>query len=287
MKLAIIGTGLIGGSLAIALKNNGFVSEVIGVDANPDHAQEALSIGFIDRVEPLEKACVDADLVVLAIPVNAICKVLPKVLDHIGQNTVVADMGSTKAAICKTVDEHPRRSNFVATHPIAGTENTGPSAAIPDLYRNKLTIICEAEKSSDAALDTIKKMYDALSMRIIQMGPDAHDLHIAYVSHLSHISSFTLGLTVLKIEKDEKSIFNMAGSGFASTVRLAKSSPEMWAPIFDQNADNVSKALGAYIDNLIEFKKLIDDHQQEQTKKLMQKANDIRRILNGIELAKV
>ena len=280
MNITIIGVGLIGGSLAMKLK--GFQTKIIGVEINKTHAEEALKLGLVDEILLLDDAVKISDLVILAIPVDVSREILPHILDITGNNTIVIDMGSTKRGICDKVREHPQRKNFVASHPIAGTENSGPSAAVSNLFTNKITIICEKELCSGLALELAKKMYCLLDMEIVYMNPDEHDRHIAYVSHLSHISSFALGLTVLEIEKNEESIFNMAGSGFASTARLAKSSPAMWAPIFEQNAQSISLALGAYIDNLKTFKELIDENERDKTQQLMSDANDIRRILDGI-----
>lgn len=280
MKVAIVGTGLIGGSLALALKKAAFASKIIGVDQNPEHLEKASSLKIIDETATLQEACKLADMVILTIPVDAISVVLPEVLDFIPENTTVVDMGSTKEKICASVAKHSKRSCFVAAHPIAGTENTGPEAAIIDLFTHKKTIICEKEKSNQKALEQTEKLFHILEMSIEYMTAKDHDLHIAYVSHLSHISSFTLGLTVLEKEKNEKLIFNMAGSGFASTVRLAKSSPEMWAPIFDQNKENISDALGTYIENLQAFKDAIDSNDRQKTQTLMEQANAIRKVLD-------
>lgn len=279
MTITIIGIGLIGGSLALALR--GFQTHIIGVDNNEAHIKQALDLQIIDEALSYQKAVELADLVLLAIPVDAARRLLPDVLNRINTDTVVCDMGSTKQGICEAVRKHPHRSNYVASHPIAGTEHSGPKAAFPQLFNNKVTIICERERSADFALATIEKMYKILNMNIINMGAEEHDRHIAYVSHLSHISSFSLGATVLAIEKDEANIFNMAGSGFASTVRLAKSSPQMWGPILLQNKTHISNALQAYIENLQYFKQLIDDGDIEKLMQLMTEANDIRRILKG------
>lgn len=281
MKVAIVGTGLIGGSLALALKKNGFASQIIGVDQNPDHLEKALSLKIIDKRATLQEACTLADVIILTIPVDAISAALSQVLDLIPDSTIVIDMGSTKEKICASVEKHARRNCFVAAHPIAGTENTGPEAAIVDLFQNKKTIICESERSNPKALERAEQIFHSLEMSIEYMAAKDHDLHIAYVSHLSHISSFTLGLTVLEKEKNEKLIFNMAGSGFASTVRLAKSSPEMWAPIFDQNKENISNALGTYIQNLQAFKEAIDNNDLQKTKTMMKQANGIRKIIHN------
>ncbi len=281
MNITIVGVGLIGGSIAMKLK--GFQTKIIGVDINKQHADEAVKLGLVDAILPLEEAVKISDLVVVCIPVDASCKILPLILDNVGYSTVVVDMGSTKVSVCNAIRNHPNRKNLVASHPIAGTENSGPSAAIPTLFDNKVSIICEQELSSASALDLITHLYCLLKMRIIYMDPESHDRHIAFVSHLSHITSFALGLTVLEIEKNEENIFNMAGSGFASTARLAKSSPEMWAPIFHQNAENISMALEAYITNLKRFKDMIDSRDSLGTFNLMKEANDIRRILEGIK----
>lgn len=267
--------------MALKLREQGIAERVIGVDKSKEHLKEAMSRGVIDESADLNDAVKASGLVIIAIPVNIAPEMLLNVLDIIEPNTFVMDVGSTKEGICAKVSNHTNRRNYVATHPIAGTENTGPSAAFPDLFTDKVNIICDKEKSSKEALDTVKKVYAALSMRIIYMDSTEHDLHIAYVSHLSHISSFTLGLTVLEIEKNEKNIFNMAGSGFASTVRLAKSSPDMWAPIFEQNANNISDALGVYIEKLKLFKSVIDSHDMKKAHELIEQANDIRRILKS------
>lgn len=281
MNITIIGIGLIGGSLALSLK--GFQTQIIGVDTNSKHCNQAIEIGLVDEILPLEEAVPKSHLIILAIPVDAARKLLPYILDNISDNTVVTDMGSTKSGICETVRKHRNRKNYVAAHPIAGTENSGPKAAFSSLYKGKTTIICEKERSADFALAMVEKMFKILEMNVIYMNPVEHDRHIAYVSHLSHITSFVLGLTVLDIEKDEKKIFDMAGSGFASTVRLAKSSPDMWAPIFAQNSKSISHALDAYIEKLQDFKQMIDNQKSERTYKLMEEANDIRRILDGIK----
>ncbi|MEN9444258.1 MAG: hypothetical protein RIS47_1148 [Bacteroidota bacterium] len=280
MNITIIGVGLIGGSVALGLK--GFQTHIIGVDANPKHVQTALKLGIIDEANDLDTAVSKSDLIIMAIPVDAARKLLPYILNHMPANCTLTDMGSTKSGICQVAAEHPRRGAYVAAHPMAGTENSGPEAAIHGLFTHKKTVICERELSHSDSLDVVLKMYEILQMNILYMSPEDHDRHIAYVSHISHISSFTLGLTVLEIEKDEERIFDMASTGFASTVRLAKSSPDMWAPIFKQNAPQLSTALDAYIKNLQLFKELIEEGNIDEIRKLMTQANDIRRILDGI-----
>ena len=281
MIVTIIGLGLIGGSLAIEIRNHKIANKIIGVDTSIKNVKDALSMGLVDEILDLDKAISDTDLIIVAIPVDQTKLLLPEVLDKIGRNTVVMDVGSTKEGICQIVEMHRSRDNFVATHPIAGTENYGPLAAISGLFREKLSIICDPEKSSDFALEKVEFLYREIGMKIIYMKSKEHDLHAAYVSHLSHISSFTLGMTVLEIEKDEKTIFELAGSGFESTVRLAKSSPDMWAPIFEQNSEHLSQALDAYIKNLKSFKKLIDEKETDKIYAVIKEANEIRRILEN------
>ena len=283
MKIGIIGLGLIGGSLAISLRKRKFANYFYGFDINNDHGDQAKKIGFIDAFVDLDTLIAKSDLIVVAIPVDKARKLVHSILDKIGKEKIVVDMGSTKSGICGEVKNHPKRKQFVASHPIAGTENSGPTAAIDNLYDTKITIICDRELSDPSAVSLIEKMYECLKMRIIYMNSEEHDRHIAYVSHLSHITSFMLGKTVLEIEKDEKSIFDMAGSGFESTVRLAKSSPAMWAPILEQNKKYLSVALDAYIKNLNEFKKFIEEGETYNTYKMMSEVNEIRRVLTGIK----
>jgi prephenate dehydrogenase len=281
MKATIVGLGLIGGSFALGLRKSGLASELTGVDRNADHAAEAVELGLVDNVLSEDEALAQADLVVLAIPVNALNAFLPYVLDTIKHSAVVIDAGSTKSSICKVIASHPKRGQFVASHPIAGTENSGPAAAFHGLFKDKTNIICEAGKSSVQALAMATKIFNALEMKTIFMEAEEHDRHVAYVSHLSHVSSFLLGQTVLDIEKDEKNIFDLAGSGFASTVRLAKSSPDMWAPIFEQNAEYLSQALQEYIMHLQRFHYHLMKHDTKELHSIMSKANEIRRVLDN------
>jgi prephenate dehydrogenase len=284
MKTAIIGLGLIGGSMAIDLRKAGLATHILGVDNNPDHGARALKIGLVDEISNLEEAVLQADLVITAIPVNAIKSVLFRVLDHISDSAVVIDTGSTKSMICKAIEKHSRRSQFVAAHPLAGTENSGPDAAFSGLFWQKTNIICEKDRSSKNALKAADDIFKALQMRTIFMDPVEHDKHVAYVSHLSHVSAFLLGQTVLDIEKDEKNIFNLAGSGFASTVRLAKSSPDMWAPIFEQNAEYLSQALLEYIMHLQKFQYHLMKRDVNELHKIMTSANHIRTVLEGLDV---
>jgi prephenate dehydrogenase len=284
MKTAIIGLGLIGGSMAIDLRRNGLSTTLTGVDNDETNASRALELNLVDTIASLDDALADADLVIIAIPVNALSKLLPNVLDKVRPEAVVIDAGSTKGSICRAVARHEKRSVFVASHPIAGTENSGPDAAFSGLFVNKTNIICEKELSSRQALATAQRVFDALGLNTIFMEAEEHDKHVAYVSHLSHVSSFLLGQTVLDIEKDEKNIFALAGSGFASTVRLAKSSPAMWAPIFEQNLDYLSQALQEYIMHLQKFHYYLVKKDTNELHRIMSNANEIRRVLDGLEL---
>lgn len=278
----IIGVGLIGGSFALDIKKKNPLTTVYGIDNNNEHLEEAIKLGIVDAVadyNDLKKA----NLVIVAIPVDATIEVLPMVLNQIPDEAIVFDVGSTKEDICLKVKNHPKRRNFLAAHPIAGTEFSGPSAAIEGLYKNKTNIICEVEDTAFKLQEKALKLFSDLGMRIRYMNPKAHDKHIAYVSHLSHISSFMLGKTVIEKEKNERDIFDMAGSGFESTVRLAKSSPAMWTPIFQQNKTNVIETLDEYINNLKHFKKLMEDEDFESVYNEMETTNHIKDILNGIQ----
>uniref|UniRef100_UPI004047AE09 prephenate dehydrogenase n=1 Tax=Polaribacter sp. TaxID=1920175 RepID=UPI004047AE09 len=283
MKITIIGLGLIGGSFSLGLQEHYKELEIGGIDANSEHVETALSLGIIHYKSSFE-ALHEANIVVVAIPVDAQLELLPKVLDRIYDEALVIDMGSTKARICHVLESHPKRRNFLATHPIAGTEFSGPKAALKNLFYNKTNIICEVEKTAFKLQEKALAIFSKLGMRIRYMDAISHDKHIAYVSHLSHISAFMLGKTVIEKEKNERDIFDMAGSGFASTVRLAKSSPAMWTPIFEHNKDNIIETLEEYIQNLQEFKKLMEQDAYNAIYQEMENTNRIKEILNGINL---
>lgn len=278
----IIGVGLIGGSMALDIKSKYQEATIYGIDTNEKHLEEAIELKVIDakaKIEDLHQA----DLVILAIPVDKAVAELPKILDHISDDTLVIDVGSTKQPICDVVSKHDRRRNFLAAHPIAGTEFSGPSAAINNLFKDKANIICEVEQTAFKLQEKALELFANLGMRIRYMNPKAHDKHIAYVSHLSHISSFMLGKTVIDKERNERDIFDMAGSGFESTVRLAKSSPSMWTPIFKQNKDNVIETLDEYINNLMQFKSFMEADDFEGIYNEMENTNHIKEILKGIQ----
>jgi len=277
----IIGVGLIGGSLALDIKNLDATTTIYGIDKCDEHLDIALENGVIDHKATIEDLK-NADLVIVAIPVDVTVKELPKLLDIVSDDTLIVDVGSTKEDICAAVENHPKRRNFLAMHPIAGTEFSGPNAALLGLYKGKTNIICEVEETAFKLQEKALKLFSDIGMRMRYMKPKAHDKHIAYMSHLSHISSFMLGKTVIDKEKNERDIFDMAGSGFESTVRLAKSSPEMWAPIFEQNKTNVIETLEEYISNLTQFKELMQRDDFEAIYNEMKNTNYIKQILNGI-----
>tara|TARA_X000000950_G_scaffold272093_1_gene354190 strand:+ start:245 stop:1117 length:873 start_codon:yes stop_codon:yes gene_type:complete len=281
MNIGVIGLGLIGGSFALAAKEHLEDVVLYGADQNQAHLEEAIESGIVDQSLSPE-LYPKMDVMILAIPVNAASLLVLNILDQINDNALLFDAGSTKASICKIVSLHPKRNQFLATHPIAGTEFSGPSAAFADLYVNQTQILCEAQKTRPDLLEWAVQFFRLMKMNIEEMDPQAHDQHIAYVSHISHISSFMLGKTVMEKEQDERTIFDMAGSGFASTVRLAKSSPEMWTPIFEQNSVNILEVLNEYITNLEEFKKLLENKNWSAMHEQMQEINAIKTILEGI-----
>lgn len=285
MNIHVIGIGLIGGSMVLDIKELYPNATIYGIDNNDAHLQEAIALGVIDKASTFDDL-ETADFVIVSVPVDVALTVLPKVLDVIGENTIVFEVGSTKKPICEAVANHPRRRNFIATHPIAGTEFSGPSAAIKGLFKGKTNIICEVEKTTFKLQEKALQLFTAIGMRIRYMDPTSHDKHIAYVSHLSHISSFMLGKTVINKEKDEQDIFDMAGSGFESTVRLAKSSPAMWTPIFKQNKKQVIETLEEYILNLTQFKDLLVADDYNAIYEEMESVNKIKEILNGITIKK-
>lgn len=283
MRVGIIGLGLIGGSMAIDLKRRGFADEVIGVEADAVNAAAALKIGLVDRVTDIDECVEAADLVVLAVPVGAAVRMLPQILDRFdkGGDTakIVMDVCSTKEHLARSVRYHPCRRQYVASHPMAGTEYSGPWAAMPGLYDGHACIICDAEESDSKAVRTVENLYATLNMRTIYMNSSNHDVHTAYVSHISHVTSFALALTVLDKEKDEKHIFDLASGGFSSTVRLAKSSPDMWTPILSQNRENVLRVMDTYIEKMQAFRKAIEEGDESQVRNLIEEANRIRRII--------
>lgn len=277
-KIAIVGVGLIGGSLAIQLHEKKLSSRLIGVESSPEHAAQALELELVDEVLPLEEAIAAADVVILAIPVDSMVSLLPSVLDKIDRQ-IVLDLGSTKSQLVEVISQHPKRGRFCATHPMWGTEYSGPSAAVKGAYENKAVILCNPEQTDEDVLEWVKHMFTKIGMRQLVMEAKAHDLHAAYVSHISHITSFALANTVLEKEKEENAIFELASAGFESTVRLAKSNPAMWVPIFLQNKVNILDVLNEHIEQLKKFRDSIRDDKTEELRTLIEDANKIRRII--------
>jgi len=278
MTITIIGLGLIGGSIALDLRSQLCIS-VLGVDNNKVHQKEAIDLGLVDGIVSLAEGISVADVVIVATPVDSIEYLLPTVLDEISNSTIVTDVGSTKGAICQQVAQHRNRNRYVAAHPLAGTEFSGPQAALAGLFRGKKNIICDRELSDSEAVDKVQALFSSIGMTTYFMNSTEHDRHLAYVSHLSHVTSFTLGLTVLDIEQDERQIFNLASTGFESTARLAKSNPKTWAAIFDRNSEYVTEALDGYIAKLTAFRAAIHDKDTAMMIDLMAEANDIKRVL--------
>ena len=277
--ITIVGVGLISGSFAIAMKEKGFASKVIGVSRTEASLTKAKNLGIIDEALPLEEAVAQSDLIYVAIPVDATLPVMKKIMDLVTDKQIVADAGSTKFALCTDLADHPMRARFVATHPMWGTEYSGPEAAVRGAFEGRACVICEKEKSDLKAAVIMENIYKALGMHIIYMDAQSHDMHAAYISHISHITSFALANTVLEKEKEEDTIFELAGGGFESTVRLAKSNPAMWAPIFMQNRENVLDVLNEHISQLKKFKSSLEKENLVYLTELMENANKIKRIL--------
>lgn len=278
MRITIIGTGLIGGSLSLTLREKGWITFAVGVENNPTHASKALELKLVDEIADLTTAITKTDLIILSTPINAAEAMLPQILDQV-TDQVVMDVGSTKKIICESVAHHPKRGRFVATHPMWGTEYSGPDAAMKAAFANKATVICSREESDQDAVEKVEALYSALGMHILYMKSDDHDVHVAYVSHISHITSFALANTVLEKEREEDAIFELASGGFESTVRLAKSNPAMWVPIFMQNRDNVLDVLNEHIAQLRKFKACLEKENYDYLQELIENANGIKRIL--------
>ena len=278
-NVTIVGVGLISGSFALALKDKGYAKKIIGVSRTKANTDKAIELGIIDEALPLEEAVKQSDFIYVAIPVDATVPIIKKIMNLVTDKQIVADAGSTKFVLCKALADHPMRKRFVATHPMWGTEYSGPEAAVRGAFKDRSCVICEKEKSDEDAVSTVENIYKSLGMHIAYMDPENHDIHAAYVSHISHITSFALANTVLEKEKEEDAIFELAGGGFESTVRLAKSSPAMWAPIFMQNRENVLDVLNEHISQLRKFKSCLEKENYEYLVELMENANKITRII--------
>jgi prephenate dehydrogenase len=278
-NVTIVGVGLISGSFALALKDRGIAKNIIGVSRTQRSVDKAKELGIIDEALSLEEAVKKSDFIYVAIPVDVTIPVMKQIMDLVTEKQIVADAGSTKYALCEALSDHPMRKRFVATHPMWGTEYSGPEAAVREAFKDRSCVICEKEKSDEKAAAIVEDIYKTLGMRMVYMGAEAHDIHAAYVSHISHITSFALANTVLEKEKEEDAIFELAGGGFESTVRLAKSNPSMWAPIFMQNRENVLDVLNEHISQLRKFKSCLEKENYEYLEKLMENANKISRII--------
>lgn len=279
LTICIVGVGLISGSFALAMKQHGFAKHVIGVSRTKASEQKALELGLIDEALSLEEAVKKSDFIYVAIPVDATITVMQQIMDLVNETQIVVDAGSTKFALCDALSSHANRKRFVATHPMWGTEYSGPEAAVKNAFAGRACVITEKEKSDASAVALVEKIYTTLGMHLVYMDAAAHDTHAAYVSHISHITSFALANTVLEKEKEEDAIFELAGGGFESTVRLAKSNPAMWAPIFMQNRENVLDVLNEHISQLRKFKAALEKENLEYLNELMENANRIKRII--------
>ena len=296
--VGVIGLGLIGGSMALDLRRRGFAARTLGVEQDPVAAEAARTIGLVDEVVSYEDCISRSDIIVVAVPVSAAVRMVPDILDRLDSSLalrmtdnnchserseeslpIIIDVCSTKEQVCRAVEDHPKRGRFVSTHPMAGTEYSGPWAAQPGLFDGRACIVCDGEKSDKDALKTIEELYAVLNMRLLQMPSAQHDMHAAYVSHISHVTSFALALTVLDKEKDEKHIFDLASGGFSSTVRLAKSNPDMWVPILTQNKDNVLQVMDTYIEKMRAFREAVAAGDEDRIRQLIEEANHIKKIL--------
>ncbi len=278
----IIGPGLIGGSMAKDLRQKGLAKRIVGVEHKPENARRAIALGLVDEVMPLPAAVAASDVIIVATPVDGLAGLMPFILDLVTEQQLIMDVGSTKVAVLEAVKDHPKRHRFVATHPMAGTEFSGPEAAIAGLFEGKCCVFSEADHSADDAVRDAEHIYTAIGMHIVHLDGPAHDLHVAYVSHISHIVSFALALTVLEKEKDEARIFELASGGFHSTVRLAKSNPRTWTPIFKQNCSNVLDVLEEFIQTIGRFRTLLQEGDFAAVERMMEQANDIRRVLDPV-----
>lgn len=281
MNVLIVGLGLIGGSFALALREHGLADGILGAERSPEHAAEALRLGLVDRIVDFEEGISLADLVVLATPVDTIPLMAVKALNRVTERQVVMDMGSIKEELCEVVSMHARRGRFVAVHPMWGTEYSGPQAARRGAFTGRNVVLCEAERSDPDAVATVERIFGALGAPIVRMAADEHDLHTAYVSHISHVTSFALALTVLEKEREEQHIFDLAGGGFESTVRLAKSAASTWVPILLRNKYNVLDVLREHIHQLQLLRRMIERDDAEGLREAMERANRIRRILKN------
>ena len=280
MTVTIRGVGLIGGSFGLALRKYGLAERIYGVEASESNAQRALERGLVDEIVEFERALEVADVVAIATPVDTIPQLAIKLLNRVDEQQIVLDMGSTKAELCELISQHPRRSRFVAAHPMWGTEHSGPDAAVEGAFRGCNLVLCEIERSDAEAVKVVESIFETIGMSPMYMSAEKHDVHAAYVSHISHITSFILSTTVLEKERESETILNLAGGGFESTVRLAKSSSQMWIPIFKQNKYNILDVLREYIHQIELFRKALERDNYDQLRATIERANEIRKILD-------
>ena len=262
--------GLIGGSFALALRDRGIADEILGTDSSEENAAEALRLGLADRIVAFEEGIPQADLVVLATPVDTIPLMAVKALNRVNGSQVVMEV----------ISMHARRGRFVAAHPMWGTEYSGPRAAQHGAFTGRNVVLCEVERSDPDALAMAERIFRTLEAPAVYMDAEEHDLHAAYVSHISHITSFALALTVLEKEREERHIFDLAGGGFESTVRLAKSSAATWVPIMLRNKYNLLDVLREHIHQLQIMRRMIERDDAEGLKAAFDRANSIQRIIH-------
>ena len=276
MKIGIIGLGLMGGSLGLSLKNLDFINEIVGYDHNEKHKSDALSLGLVDAIVSFEeiKKC---DVIFLAIPVNGVIASLQELKDVNAQTTII-DLGSTKEKIIASVPGEIRK-NFVAAHPMTGTENFGPNAAIKGLYDNQVVVLCDLEESGANQRQIARKIFKALNMKKYFMGSHEHDRHAAFISHMPHAISYSIANTVLK-QENRHNILALAAGGFRSMSRLAKSSPYMWEDVFRQNKENLLEAIELFETELQNLKENIINDEWQNVHQEMANANKLHDILD-------
>jgi len=275
MKCCVVGLGLMGGSFALATK--GYFEKIIGIDHNVNHQQDALKLGLVDEIGELEdiEKC---DVIILAIPIRGIISVLKKISKlNLRENTTIIDFGSTKKTIITECPENIRK-NLVASHPMAGTEYSGPNAAIKDLYENKIMVVCNKEDSGNYQLKIAEEIFKFLKMKIKYMDADEHDRHAAFISHMPHIVSFSIANAVLK-QEDKEHIVTLAAGGFKDMSRLAKSNPQMWKDIFKENKKNLLDSIEAFKSELKKAKKMIENNEWDKLEEWMRVGNTLYKIM--------
>jgi prephenate dehydrogenase len=276
LNIGIIGLGLMGGSLAKAVKRYGIAKKVYGFTNSEKNKKDILELNLVDELVDLETLKKVSDVIILAIPVDAIINMFPNFLE-ISKNTTIIDMGSTKEYIVKNIPKDIRK-NFIAAHPMTGTEKSGPKAAIDDLYEGKTVVLCDLEDNENLHVNKAFKIFQAIGMRIVVMDSAQHDIHACFMSHLPHVISFSLANTVMNHE-DPKSIIALAAGGFKDMSRIAKSSPRMWSDIFKQNRKNLLASIDLFESQLQNARKMLEEENYELLEEWMKKANTLHEIL--------